>query len=77
MSGSDDTTGSIVSRARSSLTRYDLMLAAIPAAFCLALAASLFAPLSARDALTAASVVGAAVVADGLFRRPPGLPDGT
>lgn len=74
MSGSDDTDAGIVSRAAPSLTRYDLLLAAIPAAFCLAFVASQFLPVPTRSALTAASLVGAALVADGLFRRPPRLP---
>jgi hypothetical protein len=82
MSESDGTVRGIVRRVRESksgsgslpLSRYDLVLAAIPAAFLLGLLAGQFLPVPTRSGLTAASVVSAALIADGLFRRPPRLP---
>ena len=64
MTDSDDHT-------RSTVSRHDLVLAAIPAAFLLAMLASWALALPSRFALTAASVVAAAAMADGLFRNPP------
>ena len=52
------------------LSRYDPPLV-IPLTFASAWLASVFAGVPTRSALTAAAVVGAATVADGLFRRPP------
>jgi hypothetical protein len=53
------------------LSRYDLLLLAIPLTFASAWLASVLVGVPTRSALTAAAVVGAATVADGLFRRPP------
>lgn len=53
------------------LSRYDLVLAVVPAAFAFALAASTTLSVPPRVALTAASAVGALVVADALFVHPP------
>jgi len=52
-------------------TRYDLVLALIPAVFAVTLAAAAFADLTLRTALTGASLVGALAVADALFLNPP------
>ncbi|WP_436908883.1 hypothetical protein [Halosimplex marinum] len=54
------------------LSRYDLLLLVIPAAFLLALVGSTVSPLPARVFVAGASVVGALAVADGLFVNPPG-----
>lgn len=59
----DDTFGS--------LSRYDLVLAVIPAAF---LAASLLGaalPVGPREAMVGAALVGALVLVDALFVHPP------
>jgi hypothetical protein len=53
-------------------SRYDLLLACIPAAF----AVSALSSVSAHGALTAASLIGAVAIVDGMFRRPPRLPEG-
>lgn len=78
MSESDGTVRGIVRRVcesgAASLSRYDLVLAVVPAAFLLGLLAGQVLPVPTRSGLTAASVVGAALIADGLFRRPPRLP---
>jgi len=52
-------------------SRYDLVLAAIPVAFLAAGLASRFLPLEPNAALTAAALVCALVVLDGLFVNPP------
>jgi hypothetical protein len=82
MSESDGTVRGIVRRVcesgaaslSRSLSRYDLVLAVVPAAFLLGLLAGQVLPVPTRSGLTAASVVSAALIADGLFRRPPRLP---
>lgn len=52
-------------------SRYDLVLAVIPVAFLAAGLASQFLPLSPNAALTAAALVCALAVLDGLFLNPP------
>jgi hypothetical protein len=59
----DGSAASLVDR----LSRYDLVLLVVPAA----LGACAFADVPLHSALSAASLLAAAVVADGLFRRPP------
>ena len=56
------------------LSRYDLVLLIVPLAFLGATLASALAGVSTHSALLGASLVGAAAVADGLFRRPPRRP---
>ena len=56
------------------LSRYDLVLLVVPLAFLGAVLASTFAGVSTHSALAGAALVGAAAVADGLFRRPPRRP---
>lgn len=52
-------------------TRYDLVLALIPAVFAVMLATAALADLTLRMALTGASLVGALAVVDALFLHPP------
>lgn len=59
-----------------SVSRYDLLLFLIPAAFVVALLGSAVAPVSTTTLLAAASVVGALALADGLFVNPPEGPGG-
>jgi len=54
------------------LSRYDLLLLVIPVAFCLAFVGSTMTSLPLSMSMAGASVVGALVVADGLFVNPPG-----
>jgi hypothetical protein len=63
----DDQTASFVDR----YSRYDLQLFLVPFAFVVALLASAVFGVPTRSALGVASLVSAATVADGLFRRPP------
>lgn len=58
------------------LTRYDLQLLVIPAAFLVALVVSQVSALPTSGLLAVASLVGALAVADGLFLNPPAGPDG-
>jgi hypothetical protein len=58
-------------RDRSTPSRYDLLLAVIPAAFLIALLANVAFSVPLRTALPAGSIVGAAALADGLFFNPP------
>ncbi|QPV64261.1 hypothetical protein I7X12_06500 [Halosimplex litoreum] len=60
------------SAAGSRLSRYDLLLVVIPAAFLLALVGSLVSALPASVFVAGASVIGGLAVADGLFVNPPG-----
>ncbi|WP_415380353.1 hypothetical protein [Halosimplex sp. TS25] len=53
------------------LSRYDLLLLVIPAAFLLALAGSTVSSVPTSALVAGASIVGALAVADGLFRNPP------
>lgn len=52
-------------------SRYDLVLVVIPVVFLAAGLASQFLPLTPNAALTAAALVCALVVLDGLFLNPP------
>jgi len=54
------------------LSRYDLLLLVIPAAFILALVGSTVSSFPLSALMAGASVVGALAVADGLFVNPPG-----
>ena len=56
---------------RHRLSRYDLLLAVVPAAFLLGLAAVGLADVPLRLAMTSAAAVGALALIDGLFRNPP------
>lgn len=53
------------------LSRYDLVLAVIPAAFLAGILVSAVAGLPPRLGLVGAGVVGALALADGLFLNPP------
>ncbi|WP_135533708.1 hypothetical protein [Halostella pelagica] len=53
------------------VSRYDLVLAVIPAAFIFALLIGYLFSLPSRTTLIAASVVGVGAMFDGLFRNPP------
>jgi hypothetical protein len=60
------------------LSRYDLVLAAIPTVFVAAVAAHLILAVSLHLAVGTAALVGAALVADVLYLHPParaGSPD--
>lgn len=70
-SGNDDALWFLRALVPTRLTRYDLLLAIIPAAFLLALVASTALSTPPRVALVVASAVGALAVVDGLFRNPP------
>lgn len=59
----------------SSMDRYDLTLAVIPAAFGVALAIAAVAGLSAEQLLVAAAAIAVAVVADACYLNPPIDPD--
>lgn len=63
----ENRTASLVDRC----SRYDVQLFLIPFAFVVALLASAVLGVPTRSALGVASLVGAATIADGLFRRPP------
>lgn len=58
-------------RILSSISRYDLWLAAIPAAFVLSVLVATTLGVSLEVAMLGAAVVGAAVLVDALFWRPP------
>ncbi len=53
------------------VTRYDLLLAMVPAVFVLGVAASHLASLPPRAGLAGASLVAGLAVVDALFRNPP------
>lgn len=53
------------------LSRYDVLLLVIPAAFILALLAAQVSPLGVSPLMAAASLVGALAMADALFINPP------
>ncbi|MFB6104139.1 MAG: hypothetical protein ABEJ57_03520 [Halobacteriaceae archaeon] len=55
----------------SGLTRYDLVLLAIPAAFLLAALLSTVATVPTHVAVGTGAALAAAAVGDGLFRNPP------
>jgi len=54
-----------------SVSRYDLLLAVIPAALCCALLVGHLLSLSPRVALVGGAAVGLLAMVDGLFRHPP------
>lgn len=58
-------------RVRSAISRYDLLLAAIPLAFAVAVAVAEAIGVPLEGAMVGASVVGLLVLVDGLFLRPP------
>ncbi len=53
------------------LSRYDVVLVAIPLAFVLGFAATVALGVSVQRSMTVASVLGAFAVADALFINPP------
>jgi hypothetical protein len=54
-----------------SATRYDLLLAVVPAVFLVGVVASHLASLPPRTGLAGASLVAGLAVVDALFRNPP------
>lgn len=56
------------------VSRYDLLLALIPAAFLVGLIAAQLGAFPTRHSLAASSLVGAIAVADALFLNPPRPP---
>jgi hypothetical protein len=54
-----------------SATRYDLLLAVVPAVFLVGVVASHLASLPPRAGLAGASLVAGLAVVDALFRNPP------
>lgn len=69
MAASTDTERS--QRRRTTLSRYDLVLAVIPAAFLVALLVSVAFSIPLRTVLVAGSLVGAFALADSLYLNPP------
>jgi|APHM01.1.fsa_nt_gi hypothetical protein len=67
MTGSGDTLGSSFAR----LSRYDLILVAIPLAFLAGGVATFGLGVPVRRSMAAASLVGAFAVVDALFINPP------
>lgn len=59
------------------LSRYDLVLVLIPAAFCFAAVASRLASVPTHVTLAGAATVGALALFDGLFVNPPRSGSGT
>lgn len=70
---SNDPDGTVFDRLRRKTppTRYDLVLALIPAVFALTLTTAAVVGLSLQTALTGASMVGVLAVLDALFINPP------
>jgi hypothetical protein len=75
MATSNDPRTTTVERRRDGLSRYDLVLLVIPAAFLLAVVAAQVSSFALSTLLVPASAVSAAAVADGLFVNPPRRPD--
>lgn len=75
---SDRTPTSVEGRRRLSriarLSRYDLLLAVVPAAFLVGLLAATLADVPFRVAMSSAAAVGALALVDGLFLNPPRQP---
>lgn len=75
MEGGDSTMDSINNGRRTArdvaVSRYDLVLAVIPAAFLLSLLAGYLLSVPSRTALVAGAAVGLVAMMDGLFRNPP------
>ena len=59
---------------RSRLSRYDLVLAAIPLVFALALVAHAVLPVALHLAVGAGALASGALVADVIYRHPPTNP---
>lgn len=59
------------------ISRYDLVLAVIPAAFLLAGVASQFVAAPTHQVVAAATTVGVLALVDGLFVNPPQSGSGT
>ncbi len=66
-----DSAGQRRDRPTIAVTRYDLVLALIPAAFLLALAAASVVGVALPTAFAAGSIVAVAAVTDALFLHPP------
>lgn len=58
-----------------SVTRYDLVLTAIPSAFVFSLLVAGLLSIPARNALVVGSIVGALALLDALFLNPPTRPE--
>ena len=77
MAGTDDSTSDRpknTASLRHRLSRYDLLLAVVPAAFLLGLLAVGLADVPLRVAMSSAGAVGALALIDGLFLNPPRRP---
>lgn len=61
-----------LARVTTAVSRYDLLLAVIPAAFVLAAVLGALATTATRDAVLVAALVGVAAMVDALFLNPPG-----
>jgi hypothetical protein len=64
-------TGRDISTGGRPVSRYDLILAAIPLAFVTAILAAVVLGVPLRSTMGAASLVGALAVGDAIFRNPP------
>ncbi|WP_136688719.1 hypothetical protein [Halorhabdus amylolytica] len=53
------------------VSRYDLYLVTLPLVFLTAILIAVVAPVSIQESVFGASVVGATILADGLFVNPP------
>lgn len=58
------------------LSRYDLVLAAIPLVFGLAMVVALVTPLPSQAAIAGGAVVAAGLLTDALYLNPPAPPRG-
>jgi hypothetical protein len=65
------TSGVPQKRRRTTLSRYDLVLAVIPAAFVVALLSTLVFSIPLRTTLPPSSLVGVLALADTLYLNPP------
>ena len=66
-----------VSTVRRTLSRYDVVLAVIPAAFLAAAGASFLLSVPPHRVVPAAGLVGTLALVEGLFRNPPRTGSGT
>lgn len=71
MASNDDERNRPLTGGGAALSRYDLVLAVIPAAFLLAGIASQVLSVAPRATLVGATLVGALALLDGLFVNPP------
>lgn len=73
MMASDDNglVDGIATTNRTALSRYDVVLAVIPAAFLLAALASQLLPVAPRTMLVGAAAVGLLALVDAMFVNPP------